>query len=85
MRDYRKVIYLNLPIGGEVYKSWGKKDTRRLLAVFEGGYCIECGCVNNYRLNYDYVPSFVGGGDVGYRVVGFTCRDCGCEFKIRIY
>lgn len=86
MRDYKKVIYLNLLIGGGEYKTWNRGKTKWLLTVFEGGYCLDCGCISNYKLNYDYVPGFYKMDiDVGYRVIGFVCRDCGCEYKIRIY
>ena len=78
--------YISLLIGGQAYKTWDK--TSYLLTVFNGGYCEECGCINNYKLIYDYVPCIrVGDKTIyeDYRVIGFDCLDCKTKYRLRIY
>ena len=87
MGDYKKVV--DIKVSFDKYRNWDKYDTEWLLTVFEGGYCIECGCLCNFDLKYDYVPIMgVMYGEIyevsPYRVIGFTCLECGVEYKIRI-
>ena len=68
----------------ETYDCWGSDKTEWLLTVFEGGYCVSCGCRSNFLLKYDYVFDKSMVGNEPYRVIGFTCLDCGCEYKVRV-
>jgi len=45
-------------------------------------YCPICGCVANYKINYNYVCAT----DLeSYRVYGWVCLDCGSEHCFNKY
>ena len=78
----KRVMYVY--VSPEEYGSWDSKKTEQLLTVFEGGYCVDCGCVSNFYLKYECVSCFSSYYDNEYRVIDFICNDCGCEYNIKI-